>query len=51
MNSDFLFEYVYNPLPDTEERFAQALDLILALILDDYKNEQKEKTDLENEKC
>jgi hypothetical protein len=51
MNSDFLFEYAYNPSPDAEERFAQALDLILALILEDYENEQKEKTDLESDPC
>jgi len=38
---DFLFEYEYMPSPDDEERLAQAWDLILALILDDYENEQK----------
>jgi len=41
-NSDFLFEYQYEPSPDAEERLAQALDLILALILEDYENEQKQ---------
>lgn len=45
MSSDFLFEYIYEPSPDADERFAQALDLILALILEDYENEQKEKED------
>jgi hypothetical protein len=48
-NSDFLFEYQYEPSPDAEERLAQALDLILALILEDYENEQKEKNTLEGE--
>jgi len=48
VNSDFLFEYDYEPTPDAEERLAQALDLILALILEDYENEQKEKPDLED---
>jgi hypothetical protein len=51
MNSDFLFEYDYEPTPDAEERLAQALDLILALILEDYENEQTEKTDLESDQC
>jgi len=51
MNSDFLFEYHYEPTPDAEERLAQALDLILALILEDYDNEQREQTDLENKPC
>jgi len=51
MNSDFLFEYLYEPTPDAEEQLAQALDLILALILEDYENEQKEKSDLENDQC
>lgn len=51
MNSDFLFEYDYEPTPDAEERLAQALDLILALILEDYENEQREKPDLESDPC
>jgi len=51
MNSDFVFEYEYKPSPEAEERFAQALDLILALILEDYENEQKENTHLEGEPC
>jgi len=51
MSSDFLFEYVYEPSPDAEERFAQALDLILALLLEDYEDEQKEKPDLEGDPC
>jgi hypothetical protein len=41
MSLDFLFEYDYEPTPDAEERLAQALDLILALILEDYENDQK----------
>jgi len=51
MNSDFLFEYHYEPTPDAEERLAQALDLILMLILEDYENEQKERPDLESDLC
>jgi len=50
-SSDFLFEYLYEPTPDAEERLAQALDLILALILEDYENKQKEKSDLESDQC
>lgn len=51
MSSDFLFEYLYEPSPEAEERFAQALDLILALILEDYESEQKERIDLESDPC
>jgi hypothetical protein len=51
VNSDFLFEYLYEPAPDAEERFAQAWDLILALILEDYENEEREKVDLESDPC
>jgi len=40
MNSDFLFEYQYNPSPDSEERLSQVWDLILTLILEDIKAEQ-----------
>ena len=48
---DFLFEYEYKPSPEAEERFNQAMDIILALILEDYENEQKEKSRLESEQC
>jgi len=51
MNSDFVYEYQYNPSPEAEERFNQALDLILALILEDYENEQKENTQADGEPC
>lgn len=51
MNSDFLFEYQYNPSPEAEEHFAQALDLILALILEDYEKEQKENKESDGEPC
>jgi hypothetical protein len=51
MNSDFLFEYEYCPLPDAEERLAQAWDLILAIILEDYESEQKEKSTSESNPC
>ena len=37
---EFQFEYQYSPSPDAEERLAQAWDLILALILDDFESEQ-----------
>jgi len=46
---DFLFEYQFSCTPDTEERMAQAWDLILALILEDFENEQK--ADSESELC
>jgi hypothetical protein len=49
MNSDFLFEYQYTPLPDAEERLAQAYDLILSLILEDIKVDQQPEP--ESEKC
>ena len=51
MSSDFSFEYEYKPSLEAEERFNQALDLILALILEDYENEQKEKAQAEGEPC
>jgi hypothetical protein len=44
---DFLFEYEYIPSPDAEERLAQAWEIILALILEDYENEIK----AESEQC
>jgi hypothetical protein len=44
---EFLFEYEYSPSPDSEEQLAQVWDLILALILEDFENEQK--TDSERE--
>lgn len=51
MSLDFLFEYQYDPSPEAEERFSQAMDLILSLILEDYENEQKENARLEGEPC
>lgn len=44
---EFLFEYQYSPAPDAEERLAQAWDLILALILEDYEQEQKANSERE----
>ena len=44
---DFPIEYQYTPSPDAEERLAQAWDLILALILEDYENEQKTTSESE----
>ena len=41
MSLDFLFEYQYEPTLEAEEWLSQAYDLILALILEDYENEQK----------
>jgi hypothetical protein len=38
-SDDFLFEYFHIPSPDAEERIAQAWDIILALILEDYETE------------
>jgi hypothetical protein len=38
---EFLFEYQYSPSPDAEERLAQVWDLIFALILEDFADEQK----------
>lgn len=39
--NDFLFEYLYTPSPDAEEQFAEAWDIILALILEDYEKEKQ----------
>ncbi len=47
MSSDFLFEYEYSPSPDAEAQLAQVWDLILALILEDFENEQKAETEKE----
>jgi hypothetical protein len=37
--NDFSFKYEYIPCPDAEEKLAQAWEIILALILEDYENE------------
>ena len=50
MNSDFVFEYVYEPSPDAEQALAEAWDIILALILEDYENEIREIKNWESEK-
>ena len=47
--SDFVFEYIYEPSQDAEERLAQAWDIIFALILEDYENELRETQILEVE--
>ena len=39
--NDFSFEYEYTPCPDAEEKLAEAWDIILALILEDYENEKQ----------
>jgi hypothetical protein len=48
---DFLFEYEYIPSPDAEERLAQAWEIILALILEDYQNELQRVDSSESETC
>lgn len=50
-NDYFLFEYIYIPCPDAEERFAQALDIIVALILEEYENEIREADCAGGEAC
>jgi hypothetical protein len=50
-SSDFLFEYLHEPSPDAEEKLAQAWDLILALLLEDYENEQREKLAKDGDTC
>ena len=49
--NDFLFEYFYTPCPDAEEQLAQAWDIILALILEDYENEMQGVDPSENVPC
>jgi hypothetical protein len=50
--NDFTFEYEYIPSPDAEEVLAQVWDIIFALILADYQNEQQEELEKkENETC
>ena len=44
---EFPIEYQYSPSPDAEERLAQAWDLILALILEDFENEQNTTSESE----
>lgn len=41
MNLDFFFEYQYEPSPEAKEQLAQAWDIIFALILEDYLEEQE----------
>jgi hypothetical protein len=47
--NDFSFEYEYIPSPDAEERLAQAWEIILALILEDYDIEKQGENILESE--
>jgi hypothetical protein len=49
MSLDFVFEYEYIPSPDAEDQLAQAWDLIFALMLEDYLNEQN--SDSEGKTC
>jgi len=46
---EFLLEYQYSPSPDAEERLAEAWDLILALILEDFEKEQNGNTEEKND--
>ena len=41
-DSDFVFEYTYEPSPEAEQALAEAWDIIFALILEDYENELRE---------
>jgi len=43
--NDFSFEYEYLPSRDAEEKLAQAWEIILALILEDYENEIKAESE------
>lgn len=43
-------EYDFVPAPDAEERLAQAWDLIVKLILEDYQSEQSANSQ-ESETC
>lgn len=45
MNSDFVFEYIYEPSSDAEERLAEVWDLIFAMLLEDLENEQETPSD------
>ena len=40
---DFPLEYCFIPTPDAEARLAQALDIIVALILEDVLNDKGEE--------
>jgi hypothetical protein len=49
--NDFPFEYFYTPSPDAEERLAEAWDIILALILEDYEKEKQGDDFSESVQC
>lgn len=49
--NDFSFEYEYIPSRDAEERLAEAWEIILALILEDYEREIREAEILEAKPC
>lgn len=38
---DFIFEYLNNPASDAKEQLAEAWDLIIELIMEDYENEAR----------
>lgn len=46
-DSDFVFEYTYEPSPEAEQALAEAWDILFALILEDYENELRETQNLE----
>ena len=50
MNSDFVFEYVYEASPEAVQALAEAWDIIFALILEDYENDIREAKKMETEK-
>ena len=47
----FSYEYEYSTSPDSEEQFAEAWDILFALILKDIQNEKQEETIAESESC
>jgi hypothetical protein len=46
-DSDFVFEYTYEPSREAEQALAEAWDIIFALIMEDYENELRESQNLE----
>jgi len=46
---DFLVQFLYQPTPDAQERLAQVWELIIKLILEDYKNEPEVDADREKQ--
>ena len=40
---DIVLEYRYEPTPESERRYAEAMDIITDLIIQDYESEQTDK--------